>query len=65
MSTPRLLRTDAVAGEPNDADRISDLMVLLLLGCLGGLVGQPVGLRFRSLNWGIRRKAQKPLLSRV
>ena len=39
MSTPRLLRTDAVAGEPNDADRSFDLMVLLILGCVGGLVG--------------------------
>ncbi len=50
MSTSRLLHTDDVTDEANDADRSVDLMDLLLLCCLGGLVGQPVGFVFRSFT---------------
>ena len=50
MSPPRYFYADAAAQEPNDADRSFDLMVLLLLGCLGGLVGQPVGFIFRDFT---------------
>ena len=50
LSTPRLPNTDAVTDEQNDADHCVELMDLLLLGCLGGLTGQPVGFIFRDFT---------------